>query len=221
MNVFNAVLVRDLRVAFRRWSELAHPLIFFVIVVTLFPLALSPTTPQLREVGTGVLWVAALLSSLLALDGLFRSDADDGSLEQLLLSPVPMTITVLAKVAAHALVTLVPLICLVPLTALSYNMPLSSLPTLALALFLAAPTLSVLIALGAALTVSLRRGGSIVGLLVLPLAGPLLIFGTRATDLSVNGDPTAAPLLFLAALAVLALSLGPLAIAAAVKVGLE
>ena len=221
MNGFNAVLVRDLRVAFRRWSELAHPLIFFVIVVTLFPLALSPTTPQLREVGTGVLWVAALLSSLLALDGLFRSDADDGSLEQLLLSPVPMTVTVLAKVAAHALVTLVPLICLVPVTALSYNMPLSSLPTLALALFLAAPTLSVLIALGAALTVSLRRGGSIVGLLVLPLAGPLLIFGTRATDLSVNGEPTAAPLLLLAALAVLALSLGPLAIAAAVKVGLE
>lgn len=221
MNGFNAVLVRDLRVAFRRWSELAHPLIFFVIVVTLFPLALSPTTPQLREVGTGVLWVAALLSSLLALDGLFRSDADDGSLEQLLLSPVPMTLTVLAKVAAHALVTLVPLICLVPVTALSYNMPLSSLPTLALALFLAAPTLSVLIALGAALTVSLRRGGSIVGLLVLPLAGPLLIFGTRATDLSMNGEPTAAPLLLLAALAVLALSLGPLAIAAAVKVGLE
>lgn len=221
MNVFNAVLVRDLRVAFRRWSELAHPLIFFIIVVTLFPLALSPTTPQLREVGTGVLWVAALLSSLLALDGLFRSDADDGSLEQLLLSPASMTVTVLAKVAAHALATLVPLICLVPVTALSYSMPLSSLPTLAIALFLAAPTLSVLIALGAALTVSLRRGGSIVGLLVLPLAGPLLIFGTRATDLSVNGEPIAAPLLLLAALAVLALSLGPFAIAAAVKVGLE
>ena len=148
MGAFNAVLVRDLRVAFRRWSELAHPLIFFIIVVTLFPLALSPTTPQLRDVGTGVLWVAALLSSLLALDGLFRGDADDGSLEQLLLSPVPMTITVLAKVAAHALVTLVPLICLVPLTALSFNMPFAALPTLALALLLAAPTLSVLVALG-------------------------------------------------------------------------
>lgn len=221
MNAFNAVFVRDLRVAFRRWSELAYPLIFFVIVVALFPLALSPTTEQLREVGTGVLWVAALLSSLLALDGLFRSDADDGSLEQLLLSPVPMTVTVLAKIAAHALVTLLPLICLVPLTALSYNMPLSSLPTLAVALLLATPTLSVFIALGAALTVSLRRGGSIVGLLVLPLTGPLLIFGTRATDLSINGEPPTAPLLFLAALAVLAVSLGPLAIAAAVKVGLE
>jgi heme exporter protein B len=221
MSAFHAVFARDLRVAFRRWSELGYPLIFFIIVVTLFPLALSPTTQQLREVGTGVLWVAALLSSLLAVDGLFRSDADDGSLEQLLLSPVPMTVTVLAKIAAHALVTLLPLICLVPLTALTYTMPLESLPTLALALLLAAPTLSVLIALGAALTVSLRRGGSIVGLLVLPLTGPLLIFGTRATDLSINGEPTAAPLLFLAALAVLAVSLGPIAIAAAVKVGLE
>jgi heme exporter protein B len=128
---------------------------------------------------------------------------------------------VLAKIVAHAAVTLLPLICLVPLTALSYNMPLASLPTLAIALFLSAPTLSVLIALGAALTVSLRRGGSIAGLLVLPLAGPLLIFGTRATDLSINGEPTAAPLLLLAALAALALSLGPLAVAAAVKVGLE
>jgi heme exporter protein B len=221
MKAFNAVFARDLRVAFRRWSELAHPLIFFLIVVALFPLALSSTTEQLREVGTGVLWVAALLSSLLSLDGLFRSDADDGSLEQLLLSPAPMTITVLAKVAAHALVTLLPLICLVPVTAWSYNMPSAALPTLALALLLAAPTLSVFLALGAALTVSLRRGGSIVGLLVLPLTGPLLIFGSRATDLSINGEPPTAPLLFLAALAVLAVSLGPIAIAAAVKVGLE
>jgi heme exporter protein B len=221
IGVFKAVLMRDLRVAFRRWSELAHPLIFFTIVVTLFPLALSQTTTQLRDVGTGVLWVAALLSSLLAVDGLFRGDADDGSLEQLLLSPVPMMVAVLAKVVAHALVTLVPLICLVPLTAYTYNIPSAALPTLALALLLAAPTLSVLVALGAALTVSLRRGGSIVGLLVLPLTGPLLIFGTRATDLSVNGEPTAAPLLLLGALAVLAVSLGPLAITAAVKVGLE
>jgi heme exporter protein B len=221
MNVFNAVFVRDLRVAFRRWSELAHPLVFFIIVVTLFPLALSATTSQLRDVGTGVLWVAALLSSLLAVDGLFRGDADDGSLEQLLLSPASMMIAVLAKVAAHALVTLLPLILLVPATALTYNMPIRALPTLTIALLLAAPTLSVLVALGAALTVSLRRGGSIVGLLVLPLTGPLLIFGTRATDLSVTGEPTAAPLLLLAALAALAVSLGPWAIAAAVKVGLE
>ena len=221
IGVFTAVLRRDLRVAFRRWSELAHPLIFFIIVITLFPLALSPNASQLRDIGVGVLWVAAFLSSLLAVDGLFRGDADDGSLEQLLLSPAPITITVLAKVTAHALVTLLPLICLVPVSAYTFNIPSAALPTLALALALAAPTLSVLVALGAALTVSLRRGGSIVGLLVLPLTTPILIFGTRATDLSVNGEPTAAPLLLLGALAVLAVSLGPLAIAAAVKVGLE
>jgi heme exporter protein B len=221
MGIFSAVLRRDLRVAFRRWSELAYPLIFFVIVVTLFPLALSPTAAQLREIGTGVLWVAALLSSLLALDGLFRGDADDGSLEQLLLSPAPLTISVLAKIVAHTLVTLLPLICLVPVLALSFDLPRHALPTLALALLLATPTLSVLVGLGAALTVSLRRGGAIVGLLVLPLTGPLLIFGTRATDLSVNGEPTAGPLLLMASLAVLAISLGPFAIAAAVRVGLE
>ena len=221
MGVFTAILSRDLRVAFRRWSELAHPLIFFSIVVTLFPLALSPTAGQLREVGIGVLWVATLLSSLLALDGLFRGDADDGSLEQLLLSPVSTTVAVYAKVTAHALVTLVPLICLVPLSAYTFNIPSVALPTLVSALLLATPTLTVFVGLGAALTVGLRRGGSIVGLLVLPLTSPLLIFGTRATDLSMNGEPAAAPLLLLAALAVLAVSLGPLAIAAAVKVGLE
>jgi heme exporter protein B len=221
MSAFWTIFSRDLRLAFRRWSELAYPLIFFVIVVALFPLALSPTTTQLRDIGVGVLWVAALLSSLLALDGLFRGDADDGTLEQLLISPAPLTIIVLAKVAAHALVTLVPLVCLVPLAALSFSLPVAALPTLAFALLLATPTLSVLVALGAALTVSLRRGGSIVGLLILPLTGPLLIFGTQATDLSVHGEPASAPLFFLAALAALALSLGPLAIAASVKVGLE
>ena len=220
-DAFYAVFARDLRVAFRRWSELAYPLIFFAIVVALFPLALSPTAAQLRDIGTGVLWVALLLSSLLALDGLFRGDADDGTLEQLLMSPVAITVTVFAKLAAHALVTLLPLICLVPLMALSFNIPVAALPTLAVALLLAAPTLSVLVALGAALTVSLRRGGAIVGLLVLPLTGPLLIFGTRATHLGVNGEPTAAPLFLLAALAALALALGPVAIAAAVRVGLE
>jgi heme exporter protein B len=172
-------------------------------------------------VGTGVLWVSALLSSLLALEGLFRGDADDGSLEQLMLSPVPLGITVLAKVAAHWLVAILPLIALVPVLALSYALPLYALPTMVFALLLVTPTLSVLIALGAALTVSLRRGGSIVGLLVLPMTAPLLIFGSRATDFGVNGEPTAGPLYLLAAFAVLAVALGPVAIAAALKVGVE
>jgi heme exporter protein B len=218
---FFLVLERDLKLAFRRFSELANPLLFFIIVASLFPLALSPDANQLRSVGTGVLWVAALLSSLLALEGLFRADADDGSLEQLMLSPVPLGVTVLGKIAAHWLVTIVPLIVLVPVLALSFYLPLAALPVMALALLLATPSISILVAIGAALTVSLRRGGSIVGLLILPLTAPLLIFGTRASELSLHGEPAAGPLYLLAACALLAISLGPVAIAAALKVGLE
>ena len=221
MSAFAAIVRRDVRVAMRRLSEASNPLLFFLIVTTLFPLALSPTADELREVGVGVLWVSTLLSSLLALEGLFRSDADDGSLEQLLLSPVPITVTVLAKITAHWLMTILPLIALVPLLALSYSMPLAALPTMIGALVLATPTLSVLIALGAALTVSLRRGGTIVGLLVLPLTAPLLIFGTRATDFGLHDEPSAGPLYLLAAFAAFALALGPLAIGAALRVGVE
>ncbi len=168
-----------------------------------------------------MLWVAALLASLLALEGLFRSDAEDGSMEQLLLSPVPLGIVVLAKIAAHWVVSSLPLILLVPIMALTFRLPADALPTMAAALLLATPTISVFVALGAALTVSLKTGGSIIGLLVLPLCAPLLIFGARATDLAIGGEPTAAPLYFLAALAVLACALGPLAVAAGLKVGLE
>ncbi|HUO68648.1 MAG TPA: heme exporter protein CcmB [Gammaproteobacteria bacterium] len=221
MSAYAAIVRRDARVAMRRLGEAANPLLFFLIVTTLFPLALSPSADELREVGVGVLWVSTLLSSLLALEGLFRSDADDGSLEQLLLSPVPITVTVLAKITAHWLITILPLIALVPVLALSYSMPLSALPIMLAALVLATPTLSVLIAIGAALTVSLRRGGTIVGLLVLPLTAPLLIFGTRATDFGLHDEPVAGPLYLLAAFAAFALALGPLAIGAALRVGVE
>jgi len=221
VSAYAAIVRRDARVAMRRLGEAANPLLFFLIVTTLFPLALSPSADELREVGVGVLWVSTLLSSLLALEGLFRSDADDGSLEQLLLSPVPITVTVLAKITAHWLITILPLIALVPVLALSYSMPLSALPIMLAALVLATPTLSVLIAIGAALTVSLRRGGTIVGLLVLPLTAPLLIFGTRATDFGLHDEPVAGPLYLLAAFAAFALALGPLAIGAALRVGVE
>jgi heme exporter protein B len=221
MSGFSAVVVRDLKLAFRRVSELANPLLFFVIVTSLFPLALSPDRPQLQAIGTGVLWVAALLSSLLALEGLFRSDFEDGSLEQLLLSPMHLTLIVLAKMTAHWLVSGVPLIVLVPVVALSFSLNVEALLTLGAALLLATPTLSVLVSIGAALTVSLKSGGSIIGLLVLPLCSPLLIFGARATDLAATGESVAGPLYLLAALAVFAISLGPLAVAAALKVGLE
>lgn len=221
MNAFAAIVDRDIKLAFRRWSELANPLIFFVVVASLFPLALSPDETELEVIGIGVLWVSALLSSLLALEGLFRHDAEDGSLEQLLLSPVSPGVTALAKITAHWLVTSVPLIALAPLVALAFALPLAALPTLLAALLLATPTLSVLSAVGAALTLGIKHSGPIIGLLVLPLASPLLIFGARATDLAAHGEPTAGPLYLLAALAVLSISIGPVAVGAALRVGVE
>ena len=220
-DIFVCILKRDLRLAFRRWSELATPLIFFVIIASLFPLAASPDEAQLRSTGAAVIWMSALLSSLLALDGLFRADAEDGSMEQLILGPGPLGLVVLAKIVAHWAVSGVPLLVLAPVLALSFYLPLTALPGLIAALALATPTLSVLAAIGAALTVSLRAGGTIIGLLILPLTGPVLIFGTRATELAGLREPLAGPLYLLAALAVLSISLGPVITAAAVRTALE
>lgn len=220
-DIFICILRRDLRLAFRRWSELATPLIFFVIIASLFPLAASPDEAQLRSIGAAVLWMSALLSSLLALDGLFRADSEDGSMEQLILGPGPLGLVVLAKIVAHWTVSGLPLVVLAPVLALSFYLPLTALPGLIAALALATPTLSVLAAIGAALTVSLRAGGTIIGLLILPLTGPVLIFGTRATELAALGESLAGPLYLLAALAVLSVSLGPLIAAAAVRTALE
>jgi heme exporter protein B len=221
MDLFVTVLRRDLKLAFRRWSELANPLLFFLVVTAIFPLALPPSAPELEVLGTGILWVAALLSSLLGLDGLFRNDAEDGTLEQLMLSPAPFGVVVLAKVVAHWIASGVPLIGLVPVVALSFYLPSGALGVLVAALLLATPTISIFVALGAALTVSLKNAGSVIGLLILPLCAPLLIFGTRATDFAAHNEIAAGPLYLLASLAVLAVSLGPIAIAAALRVGLE
>lgn len=218
---FLAIVERDLKIGFRRVGELAQPLLFFAIVTVLFPLALPPGEEILATIASGVLWVAALLAALLGADGLFRSDAEDGSLEQLLLAPVPLVVAVLGKLTAHWLIALLPLFALAPLLSLSFYFPVEGLPILVLALLLATPTLTVIIALGAALTVALKRGGSLMGLLVLPLTVPLLIMGTRAIDLAIAGDPFAGPLYFLASLALFSMSLGPWAIAAALRVGME
>jgi len=218
---FTSVFARDLKIAIRRWSELATPLIFFVIIASLFPFALSPDVAVLRSAGTGILWIAALLSSLLALDGLFRTDMEDGSMEQLILSPASLGLLVFAKICAHWVVSALPLIVLAPLLALSFYLPVDALPTLIFALALATPTLSALAAIGAALTVSLRTGGGLIGLLVLPLTAPVLIFGTRATDMAVHGEPVLGPLYLLGALAAFCLALGPLAASAALRVSVE
>ena len=221
MDIFILILLRDLRLSFRRWNELAMPLLFFIIIASLFPLASSPEISQLRDYGGAVLWISALLSSLLALDGLFRVDAEDGSMEQLILSPTPLGVIVLAKIIAHWIVSGVPLVIVSPLLALSFYLPLEALPVFILAIALATPILSVLAAIGAALTVSLRGGGALIGLLMLPMMVPVLIFGTWATDAAVQGENPIGALLLLASLAILSISLGPLAAAGAVKVAME
>ena len=217
----SAVVRRDLRIAFRRLPDLASPLMFFAIVITLFPLAISPEPTVLREIGPGVLWVAALLATLLALNTLFRSDFDDGSLEQLALSTHPLPLLVFGKILAHWLISGVPLVVLSPLLALSYDLSLDTLQVLALALLIGTPTLSLLGAVGAALTAGVRQAGGLLALLVLPLMLPVLVFGARATTLAATGQDPVGPLYLLAALAVLAVTLGPFAIAAAVRVSLE
>jgi heme exporter protein B len=220
---------RDLKLAFRRLSDWGIPLLFFIAVSAMFPLALSPgrlavdatDAYGLQNLGVGVLWMAALLSSLMGLERLFLNDVEDGSMEQLVLSPAPFTALVYGKLAAHWLVSGLPLIVLVPVFGLIYQLPLGASLMMAFALLLATPALTVLVAIGAALTVSLKSAVAIIGLLVLPLASPILIFGARATVLALDAESAAGPLYFIASLAVLAVSLGPIAIAAAVRVNLE
>jgi heme exporter protein B len=225
------VFRRDLRLAFRRASEWIIPLLFFLSISVMFPLALSPDrlamspgeTEQygMQSLGIGVLWMAALVSSLMGLDRLFLNDVEDGSMEQLLLGPAPLLSIVFGKLAAHWLVSGLPLILLVPVLGLLYRLPVDAALVLMLAVSLATPTLTILVAIGAALTLNLRGAAAIVGLLILPLCSPILIFGARATLLALDAVSPAGPLYLLASLSVLALSLGPIAIAAALKVSLE
>ncbi|MBT8445737.1 MAG: heme exporter protein CcmB [Gammaproteobacteria bacterium] len=221
MNALSAVARRDFRVALRRWGQLANPLVFFAIVATLFPLSLSPDSEQLRDIGIGVLWVAALLASLLMLDALFQSDVDDGSMDQLLLSPTPLVGVVLARTAVHWCVTGLPLLAIAPLVALAFYLPLNVLPVLLASLLFGTATLSAFGAIGASLTINLKFGGGLLGLLILPLTVPVLIFGSRATDMALHGESAAGPLYLLAAMMMLAISLAPVATAAAIRTMME
>jgi heme exporter protein B len=218
-----AVLIvrRELLLGFRRPDQLLQPLVFFLIVTTLFPLALSPQLSLLRDMAPGVLWVAALLSSLLSIDALFKGDADDGTLEQLVLSGVPLGVIVIAKTLAHWLISGAALVVVSPLVGTALGMPMAAFGTMMLSLALGTLTLSWLGAIGAGLTVGLRRGSMLLSLIVLPLASPLLIFGASATDRAITGSGTAGALYLLAALCVLTSTLAPLAIAAALRITLE
>lgn len=216
-----ALIERDLRLAYRRRGELVTPVIFFVIVTALFPLALSPEPALLRSLAPGVIWVAALLAGLIGQDSLFKSDYEDGSLELMLLSPIPLEWMVLLRVFTHWLVTGLPLVILSSLMALLLNYPTNAMDVLVMSLLLGTPVLSFLGAVGAGLTVGLRRGGMLLPILVLPLSVPVLIFGAAAAGRAALGDPAAAPLYFLGAMLVLALTLAPFAIAGGLRVSLE
>ncbi len=215
------VLVRDLTLALRRRGELANPLVFFVVVVTMFPLGLGPEVDLLARIAPGILWVAALLAALLSLEAMFHPDYQDGSLEQLLLTPHPLAVLVIAKVFAHWLTTGLPLLVLAPLLGVLLQLPESATGVLVISLALGTPTLSFIGAIAVALTVGLRRGGVLLSLLTLPLYVPVLIFGAGAVDSAAGGLSVVAHLSFLATLLILAISLAPWAIAAALRISLE
>ncbi len=220
-HAFVHLLKRDLLLAVRNRGELVNPLLFYVIVATLFPLGVTPDPETLATMAAGVLWIAALLATLLSLDNLFRSDFDDGSLELMILSPYPSTLLVLAKVLAHWLVTGLPLLLATPLLAMLMAVPDGARGTLWLTLALGTPVLSLVGAIGVALTVGLRRGGALLSLLVLPLYVPVLIFGANAVGASAAGLPVTGQLYMLGAFLVLALSLAPLATAAALRISID
>lgn len=216
-----ATIRRDLLLAWKRPGDVLNPLFFFAMVCTLFPLALGPGGEEMRFAAPGMLWVAALLAMLLSLNSLFLVDHEDGSLEQLLVSPQPLVILVLGKTAAHWLTGGLPLVMLSPLVSLAFELPGDTILVLATTLFLGTASLSLLGAVGAALTVGLHRGTALLSLLILPLAMPVLIFGTRAVSLAAAGDSYATGLYALAAYAFAALALTPFATAAALRISNE
>lgn len=215
------VFRRDLLLAARKPADAATPLVFFAIVVSLFPLGVGPDPTVLRTLAPGVLWVAALLATLLSLNRLFAADYADGTLEQLALSPQPLAGLVCAKLAAHWVTTGLPLLLLSPLLAIQLNLPTEALTTLLLALLLGTPILSLIGGIGAALTLGLRGGGVLVSLLVLPLYTPILIFGAGAVTASATGFDPEAYLSLLGAFLAVALGFAPWATAAALRISLD
>lgn len=215
------LLRRQLVLAVRRPVDIGNPLLFFAMVVALFPLGLGPAPGTLADFAPGILWIIALLSNLLTSDGVFRSDFDDGSLEQLLLSPQPLYLSVLAYVCAHWLVTGLLLALVSPVFALMLNLPPAGIVALFFSLLLGTAVLSLVGGIGAALTVGLRRGGMLISLLILPLYMPVLIFGSAAVKAAVSGSPAAPYLAILGAMLSLAIALAPIATAAGLRISVD
>ncbi|MCH8808512.1 MAG: heme exporter protein CcmB [Proteobacteria bacterium] len=221
MSAFARLVARDLRLALRQRADAGMVVLFFVLTAALFPLAVGPEPNLLARLAPGIIWVTALLAVLLSLERLFLADYEDGSLELLALAPLPLEATVLAKALAHWLTTGLPLVVAGPLLALLYNMDAAGLPMLVLAMALGSPSLSLIGAFGAALTLGARRGGVLIPLLVLPLNIPVLIFGVAAIDAALAGLSARPHLLFLGALFLVTLVTAPLAGAAALRQALE
>lgn len=215
---FTALLRRDLLIAFRQRSDLVNPLFFFIMVIALFPLGVGPEKSILEKIAPGVIWIAALLSTLLSVDSLFRQDFEDGALELALLSPQPLFVLVLGKVVAHWLVSALPLILVSPILSVMLFMDADTVQATVYSLLLGTPVLSMISAIGAALTVGLRKGGVLIAIIALPLYVPVLIFGTGAVQAASMGIPYGAQLAILATFLVLALALAPVAIAAGLRI---
>jgi heme exporter protein B len=221
MQTLRYVVFRDVLLAMRRRADVATTLFFFVIVASLFPLGVGPDPKLLRTMAPGILWVAALLASMLSLGRLFAEDYADGSLEQLVLAPEPLVLVVIGKVVAHWLVSGLPLVLISPVIALQFDLPRDAIVTLLLALLLGTPLLSLIGAIGAALTVGVRGGGVLISLLVLPLYIPVLIFGAGAVDASAIGMDASGHLSILGALLLLGMVMAPWATSAALRISLE
>ena len=216
-----AQALRDLRLVWRRRGDAAQPLLFALMVVALFPLALGADPQQLARIAPGVLWVAVLLASLLTLDTLYRSDVEDGSLEQMLLAPVPLAWLIAVRVGVHWVTSALPLVLVTPLLAQLLYLPGELLPVLMVSLLLGTPLLSLLGAVVAALTVGIRRSGMLLALLALPLFLPVLVFGAGSVMAAAQGLPWSGALLLVGAGLALALVLAPLAAAAAIRIALN
>ncbi len=221
MSAFLTLVARELRLAFRQGGDAAMVIAFFVLTVVLFPFGVGPEPELLQRIAAGIVWVTALLAALLSLERLFQADYEDGSLEALALLPLPLEAQVLAKCLAHWLVTGLPLIIVAPLLALLLHLDPAGYPALIAGMVLGTPILSLIGAVGAALSLGARRGGVLLSLLVLPLYIPVLIFGVAAIEAEIGGFGARPDLLLLAALLVLAVGLVPFAAAAALRLALE
>lgn len=221
LSMFRWIVTRDLTLAWRRRADVLSTLFFFVIVVSLFPLGIGPETNLLRLIAPGVVWVAALLATMLSLGRLFANDYQDGTLEQLLLTPQPLYLVVLGKVLALWLVSGVPLALLSPVIGIQFGLGSNTLIVLVISLLLGTPVLALIGSVGAALTLGLRGGGVLISILVLPLYIPVLIFGAGAVDASILGSGVEANLSLLGALLALSLIFAPWATAAALRISLE